>query len=51
MGIGTHEVADLQGFTDALAAYRPGDEVVLRYLRDGEARETTVRLGDRADRP
>ncbi|WP_423924450.1 M20/M25/M40 family metallo-hydrolase [Candidatus Palauibacter sp.] len=51
VGLGTHEVADLQGFTDALAAYRPGDEVVLRYLRDGEERETTVRLGDRADRP
>ena len=51
VGLGEHEVADLQGFTDALAAYRPGDEVVLKYLRDGEAHETTVRLGDRANRP
>ena len=51
VGLGEHEVADLQGFTDALAAYRPGDEVVLRFLRDGEAHEVTVRLGDRADRP
>lgn len=50
VGLGEHEVADLQGFTDALAAYRPGDEVALRYLRDGEAREATVRLGDRANR-
>ena len=51
VGLGTHEVADLQGFTDALAAHRPGDEVVLRFLRDGEEHETAVRLGDRADRP
>ena len=51
VGLGDHEVADLQGFTDALAAYRPGDEVVLRYVRDGETLEATVRLGDRADRP
>ena len=51
VGLGTHEVADLQAFTDALAAYRPGDEVVLRYLREGEPYETTVRLGDRANRP
>ena len=51
VGLGQHEVADLQGFTDALAAQRPGDEVLLRFLRDGEAHETTVRLGDRADRP
>ncbi len=51
IGLGTYDVADLQGFTDALAAYQPGDEVTLRYLRDGEERETTVRLGDRTDRP
>ncbi len=51
IGLGDHEIGDLQAFTDALAAYRPGDEVVLRYLRDGDERETTVRLGDRADRP
>ena len=51
IGLGGHEVGDLQAFTDALAAYRPGDEVVLRYLRDGEEHQATVRLGDRADRP
>ena len=51
IGFGEHEVGDLQAFTDALAAYRPGDEVVLRYLRDGDEHEATVRLGDRADRP
>ena len=51
VGLGDHEVGDLQAFTDALSAHRPGDEVVLRYLRDGEEHEMTVRLGDRADRP
>lgn len=51
VGLGGYEIGDLQAFTDALAAYRPGDEVVLRYLRDGEERQATVRLGDRADRP
>ena len=51
IGLGDYEVGDLQAFTDALAAHRPGDEIVLRYLRDGEKHEATVRLGDRADRP
>ncbi|WP_420442686.1 M20/M25/M40 family metallo-hydrolase [Candidatus Palauibacter sp.] len=51
IGLGDYEVGDLQAFTDALAAHRPGDEIVLRYLRDGEEHEATVRLGDRADRP
>ncbi len=51
IGLGDYEVGDLQAFTDALAAYKPGDEVVLRYLRNGDEHEATVRLGDRADRP
>lgn len=51
VGLGDRETGDLQAFTDALSAHRPGDEVVLRYLRDGEEHEATVRLGDRADRP
>ena len=50
IGLGGHEVADLQGFTDALNAHQPGDRVVLRYIRDGVERETTVELGDRSDR-
>ena len=51
IGLGEHDVADLQGMTDALRAYRPGDEIVVRYLRDGAERETRVTLGDRANRP
>ena len=51
IGLGSHEVTDLQAFTDALGTHQPGDEVVLRYLRDGTEHEATVTLGDRADRP
>jgi C-terminal processing protease CtpA/Prc len=40
--IGEHAVPDLQGMTDALRAHKPGDEVAIRFLRDG--REVTVRL-------
>jgi hypothetical protein len=50
VGLGAHEVRDLQGMTDALRAHRPGDEVRVRYLRDGRALEVTVVLGDRARR-
>ncbi len=50
VGLGTHEVTDLEAFTAALRAHKPGDVVALRYLREGETRETTARLGDRADR-
>jgi acetylornithine deacetylase/succinyl-diaminopimelate desuccinylase-like protein len=40
--IGEHAVPDLEGMTDALRAHKPGDEVAIRFLRDG--REVTVRL-------
>jgi hypothetical protein len=48
---GKHEILDLQGFTDALRAHRPGDDVVLTFVRDGELHSVEARLGDRADRP
>ena len=51
VGIGEAEVATLQDFSDILRRHKPGDDVVLRFLRDGEAHEVSVRLGDRADRP
>ncbi len=44
-------IDDLQGFTDALGAHKPGDEVVVRYIRDGTERTGRTTLGDRADRP
>ncbi len=44
IGLGGMEVADLYGLTDALRAHRPGDTVVIEWLRDGEemSAETTL---------
>ena len=50
MGIGEHEVADLQAMTDALRAHRPGDRVIVRFLRGGTERRAEVTLGSRASR-
>ncbi|MDX1395735.1 MAG: M20/M25/M40 family metallo-hydrolase [Gemmatimonadota bacterium] len=49
--IGTHDVEDLQGMTDALSAHVPGQEVTIWFLRDERRMTTTAILGDRADRP
>jgi hypothetical protein len=45
--LGVHEVKDLEAFTEALRAHKPGDEVDVVVLRDG--REITLRtvLGTR----
>lgn len=48
VGLGTHDVADLQGLTDALRAHKPGDTVSVRFLRDGQEQSVTVTLGSRA---
>jgi hypothetical protein len=45
--IGTHEVADLQGMTDALRAHQPGDVVEVVFRRDGQVMTTKVTLGRR----
>jgi putative serine protease PepD len=45
--IGTHPVPDLQGMTDALRAYAPGDTVEIVYRRAGGERRTQVVLGRR----
>jgi hypothetical protein len=50
IGIGAHDVADLQGMTDALRAHRPGDTVAVRFLRGSETITIQVTLGDRAAR-
>jgi membrane-associated protease RseP (regulator of RpoE activity) len=47
LGLGQHEVADLQGMTDALRAHKPGDTVEIRFLRDGRAERVTVTLSSR----
>ncbi|MCC7010127.1 MAG: M20/M25/M40 family metallo-hydrolase [Acidobacteria bacterium] len=50
IGIGTHDVPDLQGMTDALRAYKPGDTVTVKVIRDGETKTFEVTLGSRAGR-
>ena len=45
------EIDDLEDFTDALGAHKPGDEVVLTFLRDGAEHQARTTLGDRSDRP
>ncbi len=50
VGIGTHEVADLQAMTDALRAYKPGEIVDVQVLRGAERLTLRVTLGDRARR-
>jgi len=50
IGISDHDVADLQGMTDALRAHRPGETVEVRLLREDAPVAVEVTLGDRADR-
>jgi S1-C subfamily serine protease len=50
VGLGDHDVADLQGLTDALRAHRPGETVAVQVLREGDAVTVTVTLGNRASR-
>jgi hypothetical protein len=47
LGIGSHEVSDLQAMTDALRAYKPGDTVAVRFQRDGTIQTMPVTLGSR----
>lgn len=50
VGLGEHDVADLQAMTDALREHRPGDEVEVRILRADQAIRVKVTLGSRAAR-
>ena len=45
---GGREVKDLYSYSEALYAYKPGDEVEVVYLRGGDRHSTTVTLGARA---
>lgn len=47
VGLGGMEVADLYGLTDALRAHRPGDVVVIEWLRDGERMSAETELASR----
>jgi hypothetical protein len=44
---GDHEVKDIYTYTDAMNAYKPGDEVMVEVLRAGERVSVRVRLGQR----
>jgi S1-C subfamily serine protease len=50
VGLGTHDVADLQGMTEALRAHKPGDVVDVQVLRGGERLSLEATLGSRAKR-
>jgi hypothetical protein len=50
VGLGAHDVADLQGMTDALRAHKPGDVVDVQVLRGAERVTVAVTLGSRAKR-
>ena len=50
VGMGTLDVADLQGLTDALRAHKPGETVPLRVIRDGKSVTLEVTLGTRPAR-
>jgi hypothetical protein len=45
--IGAHDIADLQGFTDALNAHKPGDEVDIVVIREGNEVRLKAVLGKR----
>jgi hypothetical protein len=47
VSFGGRAVTDLYSYTDALYAYKPGDEVSVTYLRRGVRRTTNVTLGKR----
>jgi hypothetical protein len=46
---GGAKVTDLQSYSDALYAHKPGEQVKVVFLRDGKQMETTVTLGTRGD--
>lgn len=50
IAIGAHDVADLQGMTDALRAHKPGDAVDVRVIRGTDTLTLRVTLGNRAAR-
>jgi hypothetical protein len=47
VGLGSHDIADLQGLTDALRAHKPGQPVAVRVMRDGKELTLKVTLGAR----
>jgi hypothetical protein len=50
VGLGTLDVADLQGLFDALRAHKPGQSVAVRVVREGQTRTVEVTIGARPGR-
>jgi S1-C subfamily serine protease len=50
VAIGSHDVKDLQGMTDALNAFKPGDTTSIVVLRGTERLTLQATLGTRAAR-
>jgi hypothetical protein len=46
--LGRHEVANLEGMTEAMRQYKPGDEIELVVLRDGQRVTLRATLGSRS---
>jgi putative serine protease PepD len=49
--VGDSAVREAGDVSTAIARRKPGERVELRYVRDGEERTATVRLGTRPDEP
>ena len=49
IGIGEYTITDLYEMTDALRAYKPGDQVVIRVRRGTEVLELQATLGSRSE--
>ena len=47
IGLGTHAIANLQDFQNALMSYQAGDRVEVRYRRGEQTLSVTVTLGGR----
>lgn len=50
IGIGTHTIANLQDFQNALVAHQPGERVEIRFRRGEQTLTVTVTLGGTAPR-
>ncbi|WP_236240923.1 S1C family serine protease [Streptomyces sp. CC228A] len=44
--LGDDDITTITSLLEALASRKPGDEVTVRYLREGKARSATVTLGE-----
>jgi serine protease DegS len=45
--IGTQEIKDNQNLMNQIASYRPGEKIVVKFIRDGKRQQTKVEIGRR----